>query len=307
MSGLGGSTGIVTGASGFIGRAVLRELPPDAEAYAVYSRDNDFPAWADQCWARIHPHRLDLREQRLADAIPATDWALLAAARVEVARSWEEPVAEIRDAAAVTVNSVRDLKAKRIVHVSSGAVYDGLEGRLSPDLQVFPKVPYGIAKLVAERLLDAYAESPWWNVRFFGAFGPGEPEFKLIRRAVEAFASGATSFALRGDGTNRLDPMHVHDAARSLLRVLEAPCENRTVDLCQGESRSIDEFLRVAFAASHPSGGSAKLSIEHDGVTHEKVLGVPDAAETDARFGLRRMTTPEGLAAYGAQVRARVD
>jgi nucleoside-diphosphate-sugar epimerase len=298
---LSGTCGVLTGASGFLGRALLRELPAGTKVYATYYSDDRFPTWASTCRAEIEPVRVDLRTTQLD--VPKVDWALLLAARVKAEDSLRDPLGALHGIADVTLNSIERLCSEQIVHLSTGSVYDGLEGELSPARALRPKLPYSIAKLAGELLFESQARSPYWNLRFFGAYGPGEPRFKVIRRMVESFASGATSFTLRGDGRNRLDPMYITDAAHALIAFLLEPARSGTLDLCQGESLSIGDFAHQAYRMTHPDPEAAPLRLKLTGETHESILGAPSPAEQEAVVAVSRRSIADGLRDYGRIVR----
>jgi len=300
---LSGTSGVLTGASGFLGKAVLRELPADTKVYATYYSDDRFPTWANTCRAAIEPVRVDLRTTQLE--VPKVDWALLLAARVKTEDSLRDPLGALHGIADVTLNSIQLLHSEQIVHLSSGSVYEGLEGELSSARALRPKLPYSIAKLAGELLFESQVRGPYWNLRFFGAYGPGEPRFKVIRRMVESFVSGATSFTLKGEGRNRLDPMYITDAAHALIAFLLEPARSRTVDLCQGESLNIVEFARQAYRIAHPDPEAAPLRLELTGEAHERILGVPSPAEQEAIVAVSRRSIADGLREYGRIVRAK--
>jgi len=301
---LSGSTGVVTGASGFIGRAVLKALPAGCRVYAVYNSSPDFVEWASLPRADVVPVRVDLAHERLADYVAEVDWALLMAARVQTAASLADPVGELAAVGGVTANSIVDLDAKQVVHLSSGSVYETLDGMLAPERVLAPRLPYSIAKLAAELLFASYVDAPYWTVRFFGAFGPGEPAFKLTRRLAETFAAGGTAFSIRGDGTNIIDPMYIDDAAADLLSTVATPGESRIADLTQGEGLTVREFVEVAYEQLHPSPETTPLAITYAGEAHEKMLG---RAVTDPAFsfGRRRTTIAEGFRRYAEMLGLR--
>jgi nucleoside-diphosphate-sugar epimerase len=302
---LSGTLGVLTGASGFLGKSLLSELPADTTVYATYHSDDRFPAWAGTCRADIEPIRVDLRTTQLD--VPKVDWALLLAAQVRTEDSLRDPLGALHGIADVTLNSIQRLRCEQIVHLSSGSVYEGLEGELSPARALRPKLPYSIAKLAGELLFESQVRRPYWNLRFFGAYGPGEPRFKVIRRMVESFVSGATSFTLSGEGRNRLDPMYITDAVHALIAFLLEPAGSGTVDLCQGESLSIVEFAHQAYRMAHPNPQAAPLRLELTGEAHESILGVPSPAEQEAIVGVSRRSIPDGLREYGRIVRAIQD
>jgi nucleoside-diphosphate-sugar epimerase len=302
---LHGSSGVVTGASGFIGRAVVGSLPAGCRVFAAYHSATDFPDWTETCRADVVPVRVDLAAERLADHVPAVNWALLLAARVATAASRADPVGELTAVAGVTANSMMGLRADHVVHLSSGSVYETLRGELSPGRVLAPRLPYSIAKLAGELLFRSYAERPYWNVRFFGAFGPGEPPFKLAYRLAQAFAKGEREFVLRGDGSNYIDPMYITDAAAELSSLLTRPGESRTVDLAQGEGLTIREFVEVAYYAVHPSPYDAPLVLVFEGEAHEQMFGTARTDESAFSPRRERLTIAEGFARYAERLGLR--
>jgi nucleoside-diphosphate-sugar epimerase len=301
--GLNDTTGVVTGASGFMGRAVLAQLPSSCRVYATYNSARDFPQWAQRCAADVRPVRIDLQTERLDAVIPPVDWGLLMAARVATAASRRDPIGELRAVSGVVFNSVARLRAQRLLLLSSGSVYETLSGELTPSRVPEPRLPYAIAKLAGEHLFRSYAEAPYWVIRFFGAFGPGEPSFKLARRLTETFARGARSFELSGDGTNVIDPLYIDEAAARIACALEAPGESRVVNLSQGEWLTVREFAEQAYLAAHPAPGGAPLELQCSGAAHELMRG---RARSDAaiwRSDLDHLTVGEGFQHYAAALR----
>ena len=110
--------------------------------------------------------------------------------------------------------------------MSSGAVYDGLVGTVTPATPVAPRLPYAISKLASEHYVRFFAErrgtlGSYVNVRFFGAYGPYEAERKITTRWLRAMAAGQREFVVRGDGKNLIDFMYVDDAVDGLLALVE--------------------------------------------------------------------------------------
>jgi nucleoside-diphosphate-sugar epimerase len=300
VSDLSGAVGTITGASGFLGRAVLRALPADVTVFATYRDSADFFEWTSTLSADVRPVKVDLASQRLPQEIVSTelDWTLSLAARVSTAASREDPVGELLHVAGPAVNAIAGLRTRHLVHVSSGSVYETLAGDLSPDRQLSPLLPYAVAKLAGELLVASYAETMPWIVRFFGAYGPGEPKFKVTRRMVEAFSRGTRTFRLSGDGTNHIDPMHVEDAAAALLALCTSGHAPRTIDLCQGEAPTMAAYAELIYQAAHPDPVTSPLLLEFAGHAHEQMRGRASPAAADALLGLERRSLRQGMGEY---------
>ena len=104
---------------------------------------------------------------------------LYLAANGDPAASAERPRWDLESNTVAFVNTLEHCPAEHVVFLSSGAVYDGLRGDVTPATAVSPKLPYAISKLASEQYLHFFCErrgrvSSYVNVRFFGAYGPYE-------------------------------------------------------------------------------------------------------------------------------------
>jgi nucleoside-diphosphate-sugar epimerase len=218
---------VVTGASGFIGRNVLLRAPRDWEIVAVYHRTPGLQAFVvEHGLGHVRPvHRslgVDGGATLMGPEGGRADAMLYLAANGDPAVSAERPGWELQSNTLSLITCLEHCPAAHVVYASSGAVYDGLVGPVSPVAAVSPRLPYAISKLASEQYLRFFAErrhavSSAINVRFFGAYGPYEAPRKITTRWLDAMAGGQREFIVRGDGENPIDPlMHVDDAVDGL-------------------------------------------------------------------------------------------
>ena len=283
---------IVTGASGFIGHNVLLRAPREWEIVAVYHRTPGLEAFvAGHGLAHIRPLQADLLDPEAVKRIAAqaggrADAVLYLAANGDPAASAERPVWDLESNTTAFVTFLEHCPADRVVYVSSGAVYDGLDGPVTPATAVSPRLPYAISKLASEQYLRFFAErrhaiGSYVNVRFFGAYGPYEPPRKITTKWLTAIASGQREFVLRGDGRNLIDFMYVDDAVDGLLALVKAGGASATLDFASGAPVSIDE---VVAAMARTLGVS--VTIRHEGITEEYIRFRSVDPSMRERFGV---------------------
>lgn len=233
---------LVTGASGYVGRAVLRDL--DAAGHEVVAAIRD-PA-------RLPPHWRD-RAVQIDDIGPDTDWST-ALRGVEAvihlagpnapAADGVEPLDRVivsgtqRLAGAATAAGVR-----RFVFMSSvKAVGDttpagGIDETVAPS----PGDAYGHAKLAAERLL-AETEMEVVILRPPPVYGPGSGG--NLRRIIEFLRTAPPVLPLGITG-NRRSFLHRDSLAAATLACLERPeAAGRTFFVTDGEAISTGHLTR---------------------------------------------------------------
>lgn len=267
---------LVTGASGFIGHNVLLRVPREWQVFAVYHHTPGLEAFvAEHRLANVTAVRCDLTDAadvgELVRRTGAVDTCLYLAANGDPAKSTERPAWDLQLNTLALVTLLEQLNAGHFVYVSSGAVYDGLVGEVTPNTPVAPRLPYAISKLASEHYLRAAVErrktvGSYVNVRFFGAYGPYEPDRKITTRWMRGVMRGQREFAVRGNGENLIDFMYVDDAADGLLRLTTAAGFNGTVDFASGTPVSVNDVVRTMARVL-----GVEVAIRHDGHTDEYI------------------------------------
>ena len=304
---------IVPGASGFIGRNLILATPPDWEVVALYHNSRDFPMWVEQ---NNLPHvtavGCDLTSEaavrELARRVGAQfDACVFLAANGDPAYSVEHPFPDLQTTVFTLLHFLNHFEIDRLIYFSSGAVYDGLQGPVSPAAAVAPRLPYAITHWACEHYAQAFAHRgrvrQYVNLRFFGAYGPYEPPRKLYTRLVRRFAfERIPQFTLRGDGDNYIDAMYVDDAIRGVMAVLESDRGNLTVDFCSGAPLRINELVKIAARTF----GLADLEIEHTGQVPEYINFSASREAMEQGFRFRpQIPLEEGLQRFAEFLRRR--
>jgi UDP-glucose 4-epimerase len=264
----------VTGASGFIGRNVLLRAPRDWEIIAIFNRTAGLDAFvAEHRLTHVRPMQCDLTDAAAVRALAAQaghlDAALYLAANGDPAASAEHPRWDLESNTVALVTFLESCAVGHLVYLSSGAVYDGIVGAVSPATPVSPRLPYAISKLASEQYVRFFSErrhapGSYINVRFFGAYGPYEPPRKITTRWLLALAAGQREFVLRGNGQNLIDFMYVDDAVDGMLDLVKAAGTSATVDFASGAPVTVNGVVE---AMARTLG--VEVTIRHQGETEE--------------------------------------
>jgi nucleoside-diphosphate-sugar epimerase len=226
---------LVTGASGFVGRALVEELGHAEGAYEVYALGRAEGDLADR----------GVAEAAVAETEP--DVVLHAAARIGVLRCDEEPELAVRSNVLATTLLARAAAGQgaRLVYLSSSDVY-GSAAAADEETPPAPESLYALTKLWGEQAAALYAPEGLTVLRLANPYGPGVDagEAKgvvptMLRQAearepIPVFRGEARSFCWIGD---------VVRAVRLVLESVEAGTLNIGSD---GEPVSLADVARVA-------------------------------------------------------------
>lgn len=245
---------LVTGASGFIGRNFLLQAPEDWKIIGIYNRSTNLEEFVkEKKLANVSLHQVDLLDEkqvtRLFDKIGGDiDSCLFLAANVDVPRSITDPLHDLTQTTGGVITFLKNAGSiRRFVYLSSSAVYDGNEGKVTPETPLNPKIPYCISKLAAERYVSFYVSrgkiKEHTIIRFGGAFGlyarPSKFMTSLIGRLV---LKEQDTIEVYGDGTNTINLMYVKDTVAALVRALESDKSGLVCNLGQ-ENMTITETV----------------------------------------------------------------
>jgi nucleoside-diphosphate-sugar epimerase len=272
---------LVSGASGFLGRNALLNMPSSWQVVALHRPGNrDFLNFLEAHQLHhVQPMACDLTdEQQVEQAMGGVgrsfDYCLALASNTSIPGSIELPIQDLTTNVIGLLHVLQRCSIDHLVYLSSGAVYVGLTGLVGPTSAVAPTLPYAISKLAAEQYIRAFVhhyQTPRRAtiVRFFGAYGPYEPPHKLYTKLVRRFAFDRNPhFIVIGDGENYIDAMYVDDAIRALIAVLTLPPVEkiRCIDLGVGSGETVNQ---VVTRAAHVFELEPKIN--HEGYTAEYI------------------------------------
>ena len=248
---------VVTGASGFIGQAVLRiaceDQLPGFEVHAVCRTplSGTFP---QVIWHA--GDMLSMDHERFLGAIEPTHLLHLAWATERKSYWTTENNLGWLEAGVKLLVAFRESGGQRFVGVGTCSEY--APSAVPSSELTTPLTPwslYGATKaamsLVASALAGERLSTAW--ARLFFLYGPGEPDDRLVPRLLSSVATGSV-IAVHGEHVR--DYLHVSDVARGLVALLRADITG-PVNIGSGIGISIDE---LAQAAARATNGSIRLA-----------------------------------------------
>ena len=273
---------IVTGAGGFLGRAVVARLGASGTAVLGPSRSD-----------------LDWRESgavaRYIDQAGAATIYHLASSGVNNPNAGDPQIVEDELAMARAIGAAA-ITGMRVVYAGSMAEY-GRAGRLAEADEVTPQNGYARAKVEAGAILREQAQARGFSLvhaRLFGLYGPGERSGRLLP-AILAALRERRPIAL-SDGTQRRDFVHIDDAARTLEALGALDHAPAIVNVGAGIAL---EVRHVALALARELGADSGLLRfgERPRSPHDQDVLEADTALLAATLG---WVPPQRLASTGA-------
>jgi UDP-glucose 4-epimerase len=241
---------LVTGASGFLGGYVIREM--QRSGWSVIATGSG-SAENSRVPAGVRYESLLLPDTRLRHLVREVrpDACIHCAGRASVMDSMRDPAADFRAGVVLTAELLDVLREEApgcsVVYLSSAAVYgepDALP--ITEDSDTHPLSPYGFHKRMGELLMEEAARVyglRTCSVRIFSAYGPGLRRQILWEICSQYLAKGTVR--LQGTGKESRDFIHAADVARAVRMLVEsADGRGEVYNLASGEEVTIADLVR---------------------------------------------------------------
>lgn len=277
----------ITGATGFVGRHLLRELASSAKpSHEIFG--SCYPERPDHClelcaqFPSLKLIHLDLRSERsTADAVKTAkpDWVVHLAAVSQVRLSWENRRETLETNLMGTFDLYEAIRKHspqtRVLFISSSDVY----GCLTPKRRAFREEdrgsavsPYAFSKISGEILSEFYAASENLDIviaRPFPHTGPGQSadfvcsdwarQIALIEKQP-GLRSGSRFPAIQvGNLEIQRDFSDVRDVIRAYLMLLKKGRRGEIYNVCSGRAPSLKTILETLLSLS-----PAKIEVHVD-------------------------------------------
>lgn len=238
-AGLGCGTGLtvlVTGAPGFVGRAVTTQL--SARGHSVIGAGPE--------------HSATIGWDALREPLPKVDWDSLdaiihLAVPPRAAEFPDQAAANYELSIAATFRLLETARQHGIVRFLLASTGHVLQSSNVPhseeDVRYCPINFYGTAKACAELLVRAYAGCLSAAVlRFYYPYGPGGDRF-LVNRLLHLVAEGR-EISIEGDKGILLNPVWIEDLARGVALALEST-DTGVFHFAGSETLTLRELLEM--------------------------------------------------------------
>jgi GDP-4-dehydro-6-deoxy-D-mannose reductase len=256
---------LITGIAGFAARhflSYLNEQEPGSEVAGIYNET--YPEFDGEKFSnlKIYLHKINLLDKgKTAEVIESFNpqYILHLAGKSSVANSWKFPAESITDNTNFFLNiveTVKNLHLKcRILSVGSTEEYgnanEGLPLKETDCPE--PASPYGVARVLQQKLVKIYADSFGIDIvhtRSFNHIGPYQkPEYVIAsfaKQIVQQAKEGKHPIQLiTGDVEVMRDFSDVRDVVRAYFLLLTNGEKGETYNVCSGKSYVLKDIISI--------------------------------------------------------------
>jgi len=253
---------LVTGATGFLGAHLLKQLSAEDVSVAILIRPQSNRWRIEHLDINFIKIIGDLKQPHIiSDAIKNF------APDIVIHLAWSGVLSRYRNAQLQLDNLFNNLALLRIaseagcrtwIGLGSQAEYGPLNTRIKEDAPTRPSTLYGITKLctcLLSQYLCAQLNMRFVWLRLFSTYGPADNPSWLIPYVILTLLHGERPALTTGE--QRWDYLYVEDAARAIWQVATNPAAQGIFNLGSGEAytvRSIVERIRDIIDPSLPLG-----------------------------------------------------
>lgn len=239
---------VITGATGAIGTALIRELISHGIETLVLTRENSernsvIPkdALVEICYCSLQQlHALSMEQGKKYDVFYHLAWQGAAGAGRNDMYLQTENIRFALDA----VGLAKRLGCHTFVGAGSQAEYGRQSRPLRADTPAFPEMGYGYAKLCAGQMTREYAHQLGMRhiwTRILSVYGPNDGKNSFISSVVQKCMNGERIRATKGE--QHWDYLYSEDVATAFRLIAEKGIDGKIYVLGSGSARPLKEYL----------------------------------------------------------------
>lgn len=295
---------LVTGASGFIGKYLVRRLKETNNCEIVCTFFSGAPQ-DDRCsWHQVELTDTSGLEQVFRLAKPDVVIHLAAVADVNTAETYPERATLVNVGGTSSITRLCVLHRAKLVFVSTEYVFDGERGPYLEDDTPSPNTHYGLTKWEAEQLVSRIS-TPWSILRTSIVYGwPPEGHRNYVPVLIDRLRKG---FSFNSPTDVYRTPIYAEQLADGILELVIGNYSGihhvagpEVVSMYQFASAVAKEFHldpNLIVSVSENSGMSADTEV----LANNKTSAGPDMRGLDCTrtmkiLGLRQLDLAQGLA-----------
>lgn len=249
---------IITGATGAIGIALIKELTDSGIEVLVFAREES------ERNGNIPEHPLVQTKYCALNQLESIENATGKTYDVFYHFAWEGTAGEDRNDmymqnknvkyALDAVGAAKRFGCRLFVGAGSQAEYGCAEEELRADTPVFPEMGYGYAKLCAGQMTREYArqmglEHIW--VRILSVYGPGDSARSMIMSVIRDLKGGQVPRLTKGE--QMWDYLYSGDAAKAFRLLGDKGVDGKVYVLGSGTARPLADYIEIIHELVNPA------------------------------------------------------
>ena len=241
---------LLTGATGFVGRKVLKRILDfcDAKEVIVLSAQDSISIDGIKT---IPSRNYEFDEDYLCEMGCDAEVIIHLGAFIPKDRKDADSIIETTENIRCTEKLLcalkKNAKVKRIVFSSTVDVYSETEATLSENALTYPSTMYGWSKLYCEKMIMSFASQMGIQaeiLRLGHVFGEGEEKFKKVMPIMIQSVLQGKDITIYGDGQALRTFIYIDDVAEAIVNSAQRE-ESETINVVGNEAITINELAEL--------------------------------------------------------------
>lgn len=250
---------IVTGATGAVGMALIKELITNNVEILVLCREGSVrninipvnPLVQTMYCDLTELSKIKNRTGKTYDVFYHFAWIGTTGAARNDMYLQNQNVRYALDA----VGAAQRFGCHTFIGAGSQAEYGQAEGVLRPDTPTFPETGYGMAKLCAGQMTREYVHQLGMQhiwVRILSVYGPNDGAQSMVMSAINKLQKGEVPQFTKGE--QMWDYLYSGDAGRGFRLIGEKGIDGRTYVLGSGKAQPLADYIKAIRDVVSPNG-----------------------------------------------------